>query len=248
MNFVEKPKRTHPLLNRYDLKFKTPIDEEEKHFWEGLIDKFLFPPEDNEKKKKALKDELLQLRNTVCIFVFMINAIVVTLIYAMTAAEAFSESLVLTLSCSENRVMSIEPLSLLFTFTFGFVLLIQFVCMLYHRFSTLIYITSQTEGLVSKTDIQEAIETLSDPNALGTLSKTDVEDKTNSKIEHIDNDLKSILQHNIQGVKDFNRSQRSTLKVGKIAARNPDKITKAFLPRRPQSAMPRLGRTNTDIV
>lgn len=64
--------------------------------------------------------------------------------FAITSVEAFQTSLVVNIECgNEGRKISIEPLSVLFTLMFGILLLIQFICMIYHRLSTLVHIMSE---------------------------------------------------------------------------------------------------------
>ncbi|XP_052079732.1 chitin synthase chs-2-like isoform X2 [Mytilus californianus] len=116
-----------------------PLTKEEETFWEQLIEKYLKPLEKNDVKEKMIKEELIALRNKCCLFFFLINAFLVTLIYALTQTTAYSDTLSIKIEC-----MSIEPISVTFTIVFGILLCIQFICMLYHRISTLIHITATT--------------------------------------------------------------------------------------------------------
>lgn len=86
-----------------------------------------------------IKEELIALRNKCCLFFFLINAFLVTLIYALTQTSAYSDTLSIKIEC-----MSIEPISVTFTIVFGILLCVQFICMLFHRMSTLIHITATT--------------------------------------------------------------------------------------------------------
>ncbi|CAC5377819.1 CHS1 [Mytilus coruscus] len=116
-----------------------PLTKEEETFWEQLIEKYLKPLEKNDIREKMIKEELIALRNKCCLFFFLINAFLVTLIYALTQTSAYSNTLSIKIEC-----MSIEPISVTFTIVFGNLLCIQFICMLYHRISTLIHITATT--------------------------------------------------------------------------------------------------------
>ncbi|XP_063425374.1 chitin synthase chs-1-like [Mytilus trossulus] len=131
------------LLSKYGLNRAEPLVGKESKFWDELIEKYLLPKEPSRKQKLELEKELLQLRNRVCIIIFMVNTFLVTLIYALSEADAFKSSLVLKIQCDPQDV-AIDPISVLFTLTFGILLLVQFVCMIYHRFSTLIHITAES--------------------------------------------------------------------------------------------------------
>ncbi|XP_063417559.1 chitin synthase chs-2-like [Mytilus trossulus] len=123
------------------VNFKTAkqLPKVEETFWEQLIEKYLKPLEKNDAKEKMIKEELIALRNKCCLFFFLINAFLVTLIYALTQTSAYSGTLSIKIEC-----MSIEPISVTFTIVFGILLCIQFICMLFHRMSTLIHITATT--------------------------------------------------------------------------------------------------------
>ncbi|XP_071149918.1 chitin synthase chs-2-like [Mytilus edulis] len=123
------------------VNFKTAktLTKVEEKFWEQLIEKYLKPLEKNDVKEKMIKEELIALRNKCCLFFFLINTFLVTLIYALTQTSAYSDTLSIKIEC-----MSIEPISVTFTIVFGILLCVQFICMLFHRMSTLIHITATT--------------------------------------------------------------------------------------------------------
>ena len=66
--------------------------------------------------------------------------------FALTQVNTFKNALSINFTCDDNDI-SIVPISLMFAAVFGFLLFIQFICMLYHRFSTLIHITAETKIL-----------------------------------------------------------------------------------------------------
>ncbi|XP_063411463.1 chitin synthase chs-1-like [Mytilus trossulus] len=124
------------------------ISEKETIFWEKKIEQYLKPHNEkdqfaNEREKK-LKRELVELRNTVCLFVYLSNAVLVTVMFGLTQVNAFKSSLTAAFDCGGENI-SIVPIAILFSAVFGFLLLIQFSCMLYHRFSTLVHITANTD-------------------------------------------------------------------------------------------------------
>ncbi|XP_076089130.1 uncharacterized protein LOC143059505 [Mytilus galloprovincialis] len=64
--------------------------------------------------------------------------------FGLTQVNAFKSSLTAGFECGGENI-SIVPIAILFSAVFGFLLLIQFSCMLYHRFSTLVHITANTD-------------------------------------------------------------------------------------------------------
>ncbi|CAG2190747.1 CHS1 [Mytilus edulis] len=124
------------------------ISEKETIFWEKKIEQYLKPHNEEDKftneQEKKLKHELVELRNTVCLFVYLSNAVLVTVMFGLTQVNAFKSSLTAEFECGGENI-SIVPIAILFSAVFGFLLLIQFSCMLYHRFSTLVHITANTD-------------------------------------------------------------------------------------------------------
>lgn len=130
----------------WKLQAAKDIGNDEKEFWEVLLKTYLFPFNYNQKEKMEQLNDLLKLRNISVLFIFLTNTFLVVGVFAITSVDAFETSLVLNLECgNEGKNISIEPLSILFTLMFGILLFIQFVCMIYHRFSTLIHVMSEAK-------------------------------------------------------------------------------------------------------
>ncbi|XP_062614046.1 chitin synthase-like [Saccostrea cucullata] len=129
-----------------DFKNCEDISEEERKFWKGLIKKYLKPTDINPEEQQRVQEDLLELRNKVFFFVFILNALFVTIVYVLTQVNAYQGTLQIPLPCNvaggEQGV--IEPISIAFTVTFGLLLLIQFFGMIYHRVSTLTHIIAST--------------------------------------------------------------------------------------------------------
>ncbi|XP_061189192.1 chitin synthase-like [Saccostrea echinata] len=129
-----------------DFKNSEDIPEEERKFWRGLIKKYLKPTDINPDEQQRVQEDLLELRNKVFFFVFILNALFVTIVYVLTQVNAYQGTLEIPLPCNvaggEQGV--IEPISIAFTMTFGLLLLIQFFGMIYHRVSTLTHIIAST--------------------------------------------------------------------------------------------------------
>lgn len=110
-------------------------------FWETVIAKHLKSKiTENQPKKESLTD----LRNGVFAGFVMINLIYITVVFVITQAnELNSDVFTIRLPCpNRSGTFDVDPISVVFTITFGLVLFLQFVGMLIHRFSTLMHIVA----------------------------------------------------------------------------------------------------------
>ncbi|KAL3855404.1 hypothetical protein ACJMK2_014615 [Sinanodonta woodiana] len=123
------------------------LDREEKKFWKGMIKKYLLPLVQTPEEKQRVEAELTGLRNKVCLFFILANAMFICIIFTLQQVTANSKSLSIPLPCvtRKGKVEYVEPISLAFTFMFGIILLAQFICMLLHRLGTLVHICARTE-------------------------------------------------------------------------------------------------------
>ncbi|XP_025834427.1 chitin synthase chs-2-like [Agrilus planipennis] len=130
------------------------ISTKEKNFWEGLIDKYLHPIEDD--KEKVAKD-LKDLRDKTVMMFLMVNALFVVAIFLLTLNKdlihidwpfgiKYSFRYVdVTGDIQLTRTfLQLEPIGLVFVVFFGCLMGLQFVGMLLHRFSTFCQILSST--------------------------------------------------------------------------------------------------------
>lgn len=132
---------------------KTLIKAETK-FWESLIETYLKPSDTSAEHKQIIKKELTQLRNKVCLAFLLLNTLFITIVYTLTEVnKQEGGSLSIPLPCgvptTNNKGYGqghIEPISFAFTAVFGIMLLIQFICMLFHRYSTLLHIISTSDA------------------------------------------------------------------------------------------------------
>lgn len=140
-------------LEDTDLKYGSTefMEEREIGFWEKLIERYLKPLDFKEEHKKKVEKDLLQLRNKVCLAFLLMNALFVTIVYTLTEVNKQEHgSLSIKIPCHTNSDSGygqghIEPISFAFTAVFGLMLLVQFVCMLFHRYSTLLHVISFSE-------------------------------------------------------------------------------------------------------
>ena len=85
-------------------------------------------------------------RNKVCLFFLLINALFVTIVFTLQQVSATSSTMSIDLPCADgNYGEAIEPISIAFTLVFGILLLIQFICMIFHRMATFLHILALTE-------------------------------------------------------------------------------------------------------
>lgn len=115
---------------------------------------------------------MIELRNKVCLAFLLMNALFVTIVYVLTEVNAStSQSLSIPLPCTVAGGRPgqgyIEPISFAFTAIFGIMLLLQFICMLFHRFSTFIHIAASTEIRLKRRLINTVRGTETGPKDIG---------------------------------------------------------------------------------
>ncbi|XP_046543810.1 chitin synthase chs-2-like [Haliotis rubra] len=125
---------------------KELVSSQEVDFWNGLIGKYLFPLDRDEKHEKKMQQDLLELRNTVCLAFLLINALFVILLFALESVSEYTPQLKVKLPCGNDDVIpeDIQPISVAFTLVFGIMLSIQYIAMLFHRYSTFLHIAAIT--------------------------------------------------------------------------------------------------------
>ena len=125
-----------------------PLDKDEVTFWRELIDSYLTPLEGDQQRQKDLQASLIELRNKVCLIFILVNSLFIIIVFTLQRVTAGGSALSLKLPCanenSDNGGQSVEPISVAFTLVFGLLLLVQFLCMLMHRFATLLHICAST--------------------------------------------------------------------------------------------------------
>ncbi|XP_061191089.1 uncharacterized protein LOC133199272 [Saccostrea echinata] len=100
------------------------VNQEEYKFWADLIEACLAPSADVFGFEQILKTKLETLRNEWLMVSGIVNCLWIVII--------------MTLSSSiDLQVAGTNPLSLVFLIVFGFLFVLQFLCMLVHRFTTL---------------------------------------------------------------------------------------------------------------
>lgn len=84
---------------------------------------------------------MLTLRNHVYFLFFLVNALFVTSIFMMTQVNEFKGNIQISIPCpNKDGMFEVEPISMIFIFTFGLTLLLQLIGMVVHRFNTFLHL------------------------------------------------------------------------------------------------------------
>ncbi|XP_035658099.1 chitin synthase chs-1-like [Branchiostoma floridae] len=118
------------------------LDEGETKFWKSLIAKYLHPLEEDKQDQERIAGELKSLRNKVTFGFFMLNALWMIVTFVL---QINTKDLYIPYQLPDGTNLKVEALGLAFLVFFIVVLVIQFVSMVFHRFSTLIHILAATE-------------------------------------------------------------------------------------------------------
>ncbi|KAB0798176.1 hypothetical protein PPYR_09169 [Photinus pyralis] len=161
-----------PELRKGEVEY---LSSSEVMFWKDLLDKYLYPIDENKEEKARIAKELIELRNKSVFAFFMFNALFVLVVFLLqlnkdqihvkwplgvriniTYIEETSEAHV------TKEYLQLEPIGLVFVFFFALILFIQFTAMLFHRFGTIAHILAATELNLCCTKKKEDLS----PNAL----------------------------------------------------------------------------------
>ncbi|XP_073988781.1 hyaluronan synthase-like protein kkv isoform X1 [Rhodnius prolixus] len=134
------------------------LSANEVAFWKDLLDKYLFPIDDDKNERARIAKDLIELRNSSVFAFFMMNALFVLIVFLLqlnkgllhvkwpfgvktniTYDEVTQEVLI------SKEYLQLEPIGLVFVFFFALIIIIQFTAMLFHRFGTISHILASTE-------------------------------------------------------------------------------------------------------
>lgn len=134
------------------------LNSNELQFWKDLLEKYLYPLDENKEEKARIASDLKELRDQSVFAFFMLNALFVLIVFLLTLKKdnlhikwPFGVKTNITYDESSQEVhitkeyLQLEPIGLVFVFFFALILVIQFVAMLFHRFGTLAHILASTE-------------------------------------------------------------------------------------------------------
>ncbi|XP_034946911.1 chitin synthase chs-2 isoform X1 [Chelonus insularis] len=154
-NFNDRPY----WLNDEGLK-KGEIDVlsmQEEMFWKDLLEKYLYPIDEDKAEKARIAKDLKDLRDQSVFAFFMMNALFVLIVFLLQLNKdllhvkwPFGVKTNITYNANSQEVLitkeylQLEPIGLVFVFFFALILVIQFTAMLFHRFGTFAHILAST--------------------------------------------------------------------------------------------------------
>lgn len=161
---LERKKRDD-LINPYWIEDKDLKDGEvmyladnELTFWKELIIKYLHPIDSDKDHQARVANQLKELRNRVVFAIFMLNALFILAVFLLQLHKdtihvewPFGAKVNATINPETGEVtvkeekLEMEPIGLVFVFFFAFILVIQFVGMILHRFGTFSHILASVE-------------------------------------------------------------------------------------------------------
>ncbi|CAL1539833.1 unnamed protein product [Lymnaea stagnalis] len=156
---------------------KKALNEDENQFWQDFIQAYVFPLDKDKKQEEKIQNELIELRNKSCLAFFIMNILFVILVYTLQTISEQTTNLSIKIPCELEgfKGEKVEPISMAFTLVFGVMLTLQFLAMLFHRYSTLLHIIAITKIREGKPIImpfgQEETQVAPSPKALVNLVK-----------------------------------------------------------------------------
>ena len=130
----------------------------ELQFWRELIDKYLYPIDQDKAHQERVAEDLKELRNRMVFAFFMLNALFVLVVFLLQLNKdilhvdwpfGVKENITFVPETNEIKIekeyLEMEPIGLVFVVFFGLILVIQLVGMLFHRFGTLSHMLASVE-------------------------------------------------------------------------------------------------------
>ena len=153
------------LLNPYWIEDKglkngevAYLHPQEITFWKELIEKYLYPIDQNKEHQARVAADLKELRNRTVFLFFMSNALFILVVFLLQLNKdilhinwpfGVRENITFVPETNEIRIekeyLEMEPIGLVFVVFFGLILIIQLVGMLFHRFGTLSHMLASVE-------------------------------------------------------------------------------------------------------
>ncbi|KAK0162543.1 hypothetical protein PV327_006311 [Microctonus hyperodae] len=133
------------------------LSMQEELFWKDLLEKYLYPIDEDKAEKARIAKDLKDLRDQSVFAFFMLNALFVLIVFLLQLNKdllhikwPFGVKTNITYDDSSQEVhitkeyLQLEPIGLVFVFFFALILIIQFSAMLFHRFGTFAHILAST--------------------------------------------------------------------------------------------------------
>ncbi|XP_046564336.1 chitin synthase chs-2-like [Haliotis rubra] len=183
----------------------------EDEFWEKFIAKYLKPIDKDEQKEKQIKEGLIDLRNSICFAMIMVNSLWIAINFMFQWKEVLRVTVPYKDEKGNDQVLTFGVLGLLFIAFFTILILIQFLGMLLHRLETFFHLISMTNLRTDKSDstkfsadTEQIMETLR--NELEPVPDYDADEEEDERQERI----RSVVQRG-ETMRDLARSRREGL-------------------------------------
>lgn len=168
------------------------IDNDESIFWKNLITQYLFPLKTGEQREIKMKEKLVELRNNVCLFFSLINALFVMVVFTIEFSLSNSSSTSFNLVCESSddvNTKDTNAITIVFLLVFGVTLFVQLMAMLFHRYETFLHILASidiTPKMLSQAQIDNLLQTLANDNYVQPVTKSIAGKQEKSISEDID--------------------------------------------------------------
>uniref|UniRef100_A0A2R5LAW3 Putative conserved plasma membrane protein n=3 Tax=Ornithodoros turicata TaxID=34597 RepID=A0A2R5LAW3_9ACAR len=130
----------------------------EIQFWKDLVEKYLYPIDENKQEQARIASNLKELRNRVVFAFFMLNALFILIVFLLQLNKkqlhvnwplGVKTNITFVPDTSQviidKEYLQLEPIGLIFVIFFAVIMIIQFTGMLFHRFETLSHILASVE-------------------------------------------------------------------------------------------------------
>ena len=176
---------------------KKNLDKRELSFWKQMIRQHLLPLSKDSEKEKKIQNDLKGMRTSVVFAFTMMNVLWIVLVFQLQLLkEELKDDFFIPIPRADDPdyCERFEPLGLAFLALFGVVLLLQFIAMMAHRWSTFLQIISITKLHMPWTtkkspseDLEEALrlirelQTAKDLPEVDYLQTSETENSSNDK-------------------------------------------------------------------
>ena len=130
-----------------------PLNEKESAFWKQIIQKYLYPINEDKAHQDKVATDLKNLRNNVVFGFFMTSAIWIALSMELEILQGeLKDKLFFKIpKIFTSDYLAFEPLGLIFLVFFSLILCVQFLGMFAHRWGTVLHMLSITDISCGKT-------------------------------------------------------------------------------------------------
>ncbi|XP_071101392.1 chitin synthase chs-1-like isoform X2 [Haliotis cracherodii] len=203
--------------------------ETEEGFWESFIAKYLKPIDKDEQKEKQIKEGLIELRDSICFAMIMLNSLWIAINFMFQWKRVLRVSIPYKDESGKQQELVVGILGLLFIAFFTILIIIQFLGMLLHRWETFLHLismtnlrTDQTDSTKFSSDTEQIMETLR--HELEPLPDYEDDDKEEDGREER---MRSVIQRG-ETMRDLARSRRVNLAKSTMKPISVSRTTRNF--------------------